>query len=171
MAATLAGESSAQAAAQKFFAQQGIQAGETMRTSLGGGLPAVARSFAVQGSQSGDLRGIAAFVEHNSKVFQLVGYTRSQNWSSYDDVLSGSIATFGPVTDRRALDVQPKRLDVVSLPSAMTLAEFAQRYPSTVDINTLAIINQADASTRFAAGDEVKRVVGGELPTQALFRQ
>jgi predicted Zn-dependent protease len=171
VAMTLSGESSAQTAAQKFFAQQGIQAGETMQTSLSGGLPAVARSFAVQGSQSGDLRGIAAFVEHNSKVFQLVGYTRSQNWNSCDDVLSGSIATFGPVTDRRALDVQPKRVDVVSLPSAMTLAEFAQRYPSTVDMSTLAIINQADASTRFAAGDEVKRVVGGELPAQADLRR
>ena len=167
VAVTLSGESSAQTAAQKFFSQQGIQAGQTMPTSLSGGLPAVARSFAVQGSQSGDLRGVAAFVEHNSKVFQLIGYTRSQSWNSYDDVLSGSIATFGPVTDRRALDVQPKRVDVVSLPSAMTLAEFAQRYPSTVDIKTLAIINQADASTRFAAGTEVKRVVGGELPTQA----
>ena len=171
VAVTLSGESSAQVAAQKFFSQQGIQAGQTVQTSLSGGLPAVARSFAVQGSQSGDLRGIAAFVEHGSKVFQLIGYTRSQNWNSYDDVLSGSIATFGPVTDRRALDVQPKRVEVVSLPSAMTLAEFAQRYPSTVDMGTLAIINQADASTRFEAGTEVKRVVGGELPAQADLRR
>jgi len=70
------------------------------------------------------------------------------------------------VTDQRALKVEPKRVDVVSLPSAMTLAEFAQRYPSTVDMQTLAIINQADANTRFPAGTEVKRVVGGELPSE-----
>ena len=127
-------------------------------------MTAVSRVFSVQGSQSGDLQGIATFAEHNRKVYQIVGYTTSQNWGRYDDVLSSAAATFGPVTDRRALDVQPKRVDVVSLPSAMTLAEFAQRYPSTVDLETVAIINQADASTRFPAGAEVKRVVGGELP-------
>jgi hypothetical protein len=62
--------------------------------------------------------------------------------------------------------VQPKRVDVISLASAMTLDEFARRYPSTVDMETLAIINQADSNTRFPAGAEVKRVVGGELPTE-----
>jgi hypothetical protein len=49
----------------------------------------------------------------------------------------------------------------------MTLEEFSRQYPSTVDLNTLAVINQADAGTRFAAGEEVKRVVGGELPAGA----
>jgi predicted Zn-dependent protease len=169
VAMSLSGESSAQAAAQKFFSQQGIQTGQAVQ-SFNTGTPGVARVFSVQGSQSGDLQGIASFVEQGGKVYQILGYTRSQSWGRYDDVLRGSIATFGPVTDRRALDVQPKRVDVVSLPSAMTLSEFAQRYPSTVDLNTLAIINQADANTRFAAGDEVKRVVGGELPTQATLR-
>lgn len=65
------------------------------------------------------------------------------------------------MTDRRLLDVQPARIDVVSIPSAMTLEEFARRYPSSVDLETLAIINQAAANTRFPAGAEVKRVVGG----------
>jgi len=171
VAVTLSDQGSAQAAAQRFFAQQGIQSGQAVQTNLaGGGSPAVSRAFSVQGSQSGDLQGIASFVEQGGKVFQILGYTRSQSWSRYDDVLQGSIATFGPVTDRRALDVQPKRVDVVSLPSAMTLSEFYQRYPSTVDLDTLAIINQADANTRFAAGEEVKRVVGGELPSQAELR-
>jgi predicted Zn-dependent protease len=167
---TLSEQSSAQAAAEQFFTREGIQAGQTLRTDLNG-MPAVARTFALQGTESGELQGVAAFAESNQRVYQIIGLTRSQSWGSYEDLLSRAVATFGPVTDRRALDVQPKRLDVVSLPSAMTLAEFAQRYPSTVDMNTLAIINQADANTRFAAGDEVKRVVGGELPAQALFRQ
>jgi hypothetical protein len=47
----------------------------------------------------------------------------------------------------------------------MTLEEFARRYPSTVDIRTLAIINQADTNTRFSAGTELKRIVGGALPS------
>jgi predicted Zn-dependent protease len=125
----------------------------------------VARSFGVQ-TQQGELQGIAAFVEHNNKVYQILGYTSAQSFRRYDDLISSSLGSFERVTDRRALDVQPKRVDVVSLSQPMTLEEFARRYPSTVDIETLAIINQADSNTRFPAGAEVKRVVGGELPTE-----
>jgi hypothetical protein len=46
----------------------------------------------------------------------------------------------------------------------MTLEEFARRYPSTVDLETLAIINHLEGNERIPAGTEVKRVVGGELP-------
>jgi len=162
---SLSDQSSPQAAAQKFFAQQGIQSGQSLQVNPNG-LTAVSQVFGVQGSQSGDLQGVATFVAHNGKVYQILGYTGTQSWSRYDQVLAGTAATFGPVRDRRALEVQPKRIDVVSLPSAMTLQEFAQRYPSTVDFDTVAIINQADANTRFPAGAEVKRVIGGELPSE-----
>ncbi|HEX9940836.1 MAG TPA: M48 family metalloprotease [Thermoanaerobaculia bacterium] len=162
---TLSGRRSPQEAAQEFFSQQGIQAGQSLRAELGG-YPSVARVFGVQRGQSGDLRGIAAFVEKDNKVYQILGYTLAQNWRRYDDVLSSSLGSFERVTDRRALDVQPKRVDVVSLREPMTLEEFARRYPSTVDLETLAIINQADTNTRFPAGAELKRVVGGELPTE-----
>jgi predicted Zn-dependent protease len=160
---SLSDQGSPQQAAQKFFSQQGIQSGQALRTDLGG-LPAVARSFGAQ-TQQGELQGIAAFVEHNNKVYQILGYT-SRSLRQYDDVISSALGSFERVTDRRALDVQPKRVDVVSLSQPMTLDEFARRYPSTVDMETLAIINQADSNTRFPAGAEVKRVVGGELPTE-----
>lgn len=165
MVVTLSDQKSPQAAAQKFFSQQGVQSGETLRADLGG-LPAVARSFAVQGTQSGNLRGVVAFAETNNRVFQILGYTSSQRWGTYDGVLSTAIDTFERVTDRSALNVQPKRVEVVSIPSAMTLEEFARRYPSTVDMPTLGIINEADQSTQFPAGSEVKRVVGGALPSE-----
>jgi predicted Zn-dependent protease len=163
---TLSNQSSPQAALQQFFNQQGVQAGQSLRTDLGG-LPATARVFGVQGTQNGDLQGIVAFVEKDNKVYQILGYTQAQNFRRYGDVLSSSIGSFDRVTDRNALNVEPKRVDVVSIPSAMTLSEFAQRYPSTVDMATLAIINQADQNTRFPAGAEVKRVIGGQLPQQA----
>ncbi|HEX3557471.1 MAG TPA: M48 family metalloprotease [Thermoanaerobaculia bacterium] len=160
---SLSGQSSAQAAARQFFAQQGVQSGQEVQVSPNG-LTAVSRIFGIQGS-SVDYEGIASFVEHDGKVYQILGFTGTQSWQRYEDVLSGTIATFGPVRDRRALEVQPKRIAVVSLPGEMTLQDFAQRYPSTVDLQTLAILNEAEASTRFPAGATVKRVMGGELPT------
>jgi predicted Zn-dependent protease len=161
---TLSDQSSPQAAEQQFFSQQGVQSGQTLQANLGG-LPARARVFGAS-TQQGELRGIVAFVEKDNRVYRIMGYTPSQRWNTYDNVISDSISTFERVTDRNALNVQPKRLDVVSIPSSMTLDEFARRYPSTVDTATLAIINQADQNTRFPAGTEVKRVVGGELPTE-----
>ena len=160
---TLSDQRSPQAAAQAFFNQQGVVQGQALQANLGG-LPAVARVFGVQRGQAGDLQGVAAFVEHQGKVYQVLGYTLADRWRSYGDTLSSSLATFERVTDRRLLDVQPGRLDVVSIPSAMTLEEFNRRYPSTVDLRTVAIINQAETNTRFSAGTELKRIVGGELP-------
>ncbi|HJX27399.1 MAG TPA: peptidase M48, partial [Thermoanaerobaculia bacterium] len=105
--------------------------------------------------------GIAAFVEHQDRVYQILGYTMADRFNGYDDPISSALASFGRVTDRRLLSVEPQRLDIVTLPSAMTLQEFNRRFPSTVDMETLAIINQAQPDTRFPAGTEVKRVVGG----------
>jgi predicted Zn-dependent protease len=158
-------QNSPQAAAQAFFSQQGIQQGQALSGGFGG-LPAVARVFGAQ-QQNGELRGVAAFVEQDGRVFQLLGYTSANNWNGYDDLLAGAVSSFSRVTDRAALDVKPRRVDIVTIPSAMTLREFNQRFPSTVDLDTLAIINQAQGDTRLPAGSEVKRVVGGAPDAQA----
>jgi predicted Zn-dependent protease len=62
------------------------------------------------------------------------------------------------------LSVPPKRLHLVTLPQAMTIEEFARRYPSTVSVQTLAIINEVEPGQLMEAGRKAKRVVGGELP-------
>jgi predicted Zn-dependent protease len=156
---SLSNHSSPEAAAREFFSQQGVVQGQSLRNSSG--LPSVARVFGVQRGQAGDLQGIAAFVEHNNRVYQVLGYTMADRWNGYDNELSSALASFSRVTDRRLLDVEPQRIDVVTLRNAMTLQEFARQYPSSVDIQTLAIINQAQPDTRFSAGTELKRVVGG----------
>lgn len=160
---TLSGRDDPTAAAREFFSQQGIQQGQARRGEING-MRAVASQFGVSRQQGGDIVGVAAFVEHQGRVYQLLGYSTSQRWRAYDGAAEQAIDSFRRVTDRRVLGVQPKRIDVVSVPSAMTLEEFSRRYPSTVDLQTLALINQAQPGTRFERGTELKRVVGGELP-------
>ena len=150
---------SPQEAAQEFFSQQGIVQGQALRNDSG--LPSVSRVFGVQRGQSGNLQGIASFVEHQNRVYQVLGYTLADRFNGYDEEMASALGSFSRVTDRRLLSVEPQRLDIVTLPSAMTLQEFNRRFPSTVDLETLAIINQAQPDTRFSAGTEVKRVVGG----------
>jgi predicted Zn-dependent protease len=163
---SLSGETSWRKAAREFFLHEGNQNGETLRTEVNG-LPGVVRTFGVTDTEAGDLQGVAGFVEHGGRVYQILGITRAQDWERYQEPLTAAVESFRPETDRALLDVQPKRLEIVTLPAAMTLEEFSRRYPSTVDLDTLAVINQADPGTSFAAGDEVKRVVGGELPDGA----
>jgi predicted Zn-dependent protease len=78
--------------------------------------------------------------------------------------MEAKLASFRPVTEGRYLQVKPKRVDLVELPERMTLATFNQRFPSTVDLTTLAIVNGVDEKAVLERGTLVKRIVGGELP-------
>lgn len=156
---SLAGQSTPTAAANQFFSQQGLRRGNPWRGEIGG-MEAVAAEFQVQ-QQQGVLQGLAAFVEHGGRTYQLLGYSAANRWSRFDQPITGSVNTFQRVRDPAVLNVEPRRIDVVELPEAMTLRDFARRYPSTVDLTTLALINQVDADSRLERGLEVKRVVGG----------
>jgi predicted Zn-dependent protease len=159
---TLANRESPQAAYQEFFSQPGIERGQAWRGNING-LTAYANAFAAQ-TDEGVLEGVAAFVQHEGKVFQILGYAPSSRWPGYESAITSSVGSFAPLTDRRFLSVQAKHLGLVVLPQAMTIEEFARRYPSTVSVQTLAIINEVEPGQLMEAGRKAKRVVGGELP-------
>lgn len=160
---SLASQGSARQAAEAFFSQQGLTAGNVAADRLGG-LPAYGGNFSAA-TQQGTLAGVAAFVEHGGRVYRLLGLSHQSGWRSYEGALTQAIDSFQPVSDRRLLEVSAPRLDIVTLPSAMTLREFADRYPSTADLATLALLNQVEgADSRLEAGARVKRVTGGRPP-------
>ena len=157
---TLAQGNSPEAAARAFLTQQGIQAGQTSQETVNG-VPAVASRFQAQ-TEQGVIQGLAAFFTYNGATYQVIGYAPAQRYAAYDPVFRQSLGSFGPVTDSRVLNVQPKKLTVVTLPQQMSLAEFAQRYPSTIPVAELAIVNQIeDANKPLPAGTFVKQVTGG----------
>ena len=157
---TLEEGDSPRAAAQRFFAQQGLTRGNAFSGRFGG-LAAEASFFAVDRAQGEDLTGVAAFVAHGGRVFRLLGYAAASDFRRYQSALEAAAASFGPLTDRAKLNVRPRRIEIVRLPGAMTLEAFARRYPSTVDVATLALINQVEPGATLRAGARVKRVVGG----------
>ena len=162
---TLARRDSPEVASREFFSQGGIQQGGAWRGDING-LPAVAHSFAAQTQAGAVIRGLAAFVSHEGKVFQLLGYTSSARWPRYAELMNQTVSSFERLTDRRHLDVEPRKLSIVNLPRAMSLRQFAERYPSTVPLETLAIINETTADGSLEAGP-AKRVVGGRLPDES----
>jgi predicted Zn-dependent protease len=161
VALTLVDAASPEAAARQFLSQQGVQAGRSSRDRIGG-MPAYTALFQAATDQ-GTLGGEVAFLAYNGKIYRTMGYTSVSRLSAYQDAFAQAIRSFSPLTDRRYLEVQPKRLDLVTLDRQMALAEFARTYPSTVETNTLGLINGITGNGLLPKG-EAKRVVGGRLP-------
>jgi predicted Zn-dependent protease len=161
---TLVQGTSAEQAADVFLRQQGIRPAGAERTRING-LAAVTAVFqAIAGDTP--IAGRVAFVEHDGKVYRLLGYTPSGRWRSHDPVFADSIGSFAPLTDRRYLDVQPRRLKVVEAPEPMTVEDLARRYGATVSTQVLALINHVAAGARLPAGQPAKVVIGGRLPSE-----
>lgn len=159
MIAITTAEGSPQQALQKFGSDQNVQVGSSRQTTINR-LPAVTAEF-VAATEQGQLHGVVAFLTHRNLTFQLLGYTPEPRWGSYSSALSRSIGSFAPLTDQAALSKQPERVDVIQLPSAMTLSAFMQRYPSVEKPEIVSLINQVQGDARLNSGSLYKRVVAG----------
>ena len=156
MQLTLAqGQATPDAAAQAFFAQEGI-AGSPRRTTVNS-LVAVSGDFTATTDQ-GQVNGSALFVQHGGNVYQLLGYG-GNTWNQNVRAVRASMGTFDRLTDRAALSVTPNRLEIITLDRDMTLQQFTSRYPSVVPEERIALINQVTAQTVLRRGTKMKRVV------------
>jgi predicted Zn-dependent protease len=156
---SLAGDRTPTQAMERFLAQGGVRAERPRRTRVGG-FDAVATYFEAQG-EGGMVAGRVIYLDQGGRVFQLLGYAPAARFRSWDRALGASLESFRPLTDRRALEVEPARLAVVTLDRDMTLEEFARRVPSSVSLDELALLNRVEPVARLGRGELVKRVVGG----------
>jgi predicted Zn-dependent protease len=158
-ALTLAQDSDPRTAARRFFSQQGVAAIGDLPLAPRG-VSAVGAEFQAQ-TQQGPLQGAVSFIEHQGRVFQLIGFSQPGGWRRYDSEIARAMATFQRENDPEVVNVKPMRVDLVRLDRAMTLAEFDRRFPSTVPLQKVALLNNVEPNTRLERGVEVKRVVGG----------
>lgn len=154
---SLATESTPAAATRAFFSQEGLEQGRGWRRGFN-----YFRTVASPTEQS--IVGIAGFFEYGGRVYSLMSYTPENAWSANQRAMERSLGTFRRLTDRRYLDVQPKRVEIAQVDRAMTLDELVRRYPTSVDPQELAILNGIADGGRLEAGQRFKRIVGGRLP-------
>ncbi|MEM9291751.1 MAG: M48 family metalloprotease [Acidobacteriota bacterium] len=160
---TLAQGDTLQEAERSFYDGSGVNYSGRVRTGARG-FQSLGSEFSAS-SNGNNLRGLVSFVDlGGGQILQLLSASSSNAFRSNSGELADTLGSVSELRDREYLDVTPKRIEVVRLPRAMTLEEFDQRYPSTVDIKTLAIVNQVEAQDRLESGAFVKRIVGGELP-------
>jgi predicted Zn-dependent protease len=161
----LAGNTPPREAASKFLSQQGVQPGDASTSSINGNQAAT--SYFQAQTEQGVIEGIVSFIAYGGQTFGLMGYTPQGGLRSYDDELRETINSFQQLRNSAALSVQPAKLELVTLPREMTLAQFNQQYPSTVSIEELAVINGVEGPDAvIPRGRIVKRVTGGRVPTQ-----
>lgn len=157
---SLAEEETPEAAADKFFAEDGLSQGDSWDKGIHG-LPATWSRFAYEDAES-KLSGTVAFVKHEGNVFQLLAISTPDQWESHRETLEAAVASFSRLDDPKALNVKPRRLRLVPLTKEMTLEEFDKKHPSVVKRDLLALINHVQPGERIPAGTLMKRVVEGE---------
>jgi predicted Zn-dependent protease len=158
---TAPGKGSPEEAARQFFGQEGIKAGQTSNSPING-LPAAAGYFEAQ-TEQGAVQGLVAFIQYGDLTYRFLGYTPAGQLQANDAAFRKSIGSFSELKDQSKLNVEPYRVELVKIDREMSMAEFNQKYPSTIPIERLAVVNGLDAPPdHIPAGTTVKRVVGGK---------
>jgi predicted Zn-dependent protease len=152
-----AGRLSPEEAARKFFSQEGIRPAQA--EGLARGQPS-ARAFEAT-TEQGTIRGLVTFVSHQGQTFALLGLAPAERFAAHEATLRQTLESFGPLSDPAAAAVTPARVELVKLPRDMTLERFASEYPSSVPLEVVAIVNEAQPADTLRAGATVKRIVGG----------
>lgn len=146
-------------ALQGLVQRQGVTVKQSGQTTVNG-IPAVTATFDVQGQQ-GALNGLAVALSYGNVTYVLLGLTVPQVAAQYAPAIESALRSFRPLTDAAALNVQPARVQLVTLDQAMTGQQYVQRYPSTVSAEQVYIINGIEATTALPRGTVLKRVVRG----------
>ena len=164
MQGKLAEQEDPAAAAQAFADHEGVEAGRVRRTKVHG-LTAATVEFAAD-TEQGRLHGLSGFIRYGQNTYQLLAFTSESKWSSYSKAAGTFIKSFDKVKDRRVLDIQPARVEVIALDRALPLETFNSRFPSSIPIETVALINHIAADGSLPAGEGAKRVTGGRSTIQ-----
>ncbi len=151
---TLSNESAAQQATA-FAQQEGVQVSDS-GTDRVNGLTA-AYVLANAQTQQGVLSVLFYAIEYAGNTYEFTGITSQQGYSTYGRDFQTIMRSFRPLTDNRLLNVQPARIDLVSVQRATPFQQLVPNaLPRDITALDLAIANQVELSETIPAGTRVK---------------
>jgi predicted Zn-dependent protease len=157
-ALSIPGTDSPDVALGKFLGQQGIQSGARSSASVNG-FPAAAADFQATTQDGKVVGGRITFLSFGGSTYQLLGYTLTQNLTTYRGAFVQATQSFNRLTDQAALSKQPMRIRLVRLTRDQTVDDFCRQNPSVVPVAAIAMINGAKgAGDVLKAGSWAKRV-------------
>ncbi|MFP4071380.1 MAG: M48 family metalloprotease [Desulfovibrionales bacterium] len=155
---SLSDRESAVAALQTMFRQEGIAGKGAERTRING-LPAATGTFLARTPQ-GVIEGRATYIEYGERLFQIIGYSGQQTWQKYDRIVAPSMFSFQELTDPKFLEVDPLRINIVTVERRTTLRQFHGRRNVPIPVDEFARLNQAEIDETLEPGRLLKLVVG-----------
>lgn len=153
---TLAATDGHAAAAEAFLSQPGISRGDA-RARRVSGLPATEALFAAQ-TERGSIGGLVTFIDFGGRTYRVLGMTAREQLNRFLPIFRDTAASFARITDRRLLDVEPARVELLRLDEARSITGLKARRASPLDAEELAILNGVDAGEVLPAGRLVKWV-------------
>lgn len=150
------------AAADAFFRQDGVRSRNVGALSING-LPATRGEFEVR-TDDGTLEGIAAFLDFDGRTYRLLGYTVEDNLQTYGAAFIRMMDSFDRLTDRADLDVQPLRIELVTVQRSTTLRQMSDGREAAITPEELAILNGLELDDEIEPGRTLKWVVGDPRP-------
>lgn len=154
---TLSQQTSAVNAAREAAGQQGVQVVDSRQTSVNG-LPAALVVLDGQ-TEQGVVRVAYQFVEYGGRVYQMAAMSTQQGFGQFQNQIGQFLGSFRPLTDSRALAIQPSRLDVRAAPRTTTFRSLVPTsLPNKITADDLAIANQTTLDATVQAGTKVKLV-------------
>jgi predicted Zn-dependent protease len=150
------------AALRTFLSQDGMQGSGLSEGALNG-LPSASADFVYVSGQD-RVDGRVLYLEHDGNVFRLLAYGTPSAWPGYRGALRDALTSFRPLSDATYLDVQPARIQVVSVPSTMTLEQFLSRRNAQDRAEEVRLLNRLEGDPTLRAGQLLKVPAGGRLP-------
>ena len=150
------GSQTAEAAARALAGQQGVQVQTNRAVDVNG-----SRGYRIEGTaaqQNGSLGFSATFVEFGGTVYQIMGLTSAANLRQYVDAFRSTADSFDQLTDRRYLDRQPSRLEIVTTRGSTTIQSLlrGRTLPADLTEEQVAIMNQLQLGETIQSGVQVK---------------
>ncbi|CAM3211445.1 M48 family metalloprotease [Rhodothermus bifroesti] len=152
---SLASETSAAAAAQRWRGQQGLTLIDQGSERING-LTAV---YVVAEGKTSDgqlIRVLRYFIEHEGRVYSFAGYALQAHYARYQPTFLQAIRGFAPLRDPVRLNVQPIRLRVVRAARSAPFRVLLPELPRGFTPETVAILNQVTLEAPISSGTPLK---------------
>jgi predicted Zn-dependent protease len=160
---TLAKGNNAQEAAQAFQQQHKIQITDNKNTTINGLQASLIMGDQVQeanpqtGAQAATVRLVAAFIQHNGLVYELIGVGNPASFQKHFQSFQNLYSSFKTLTDPAKLNIKPERIAFVTVPKAITFSQFLtnQNIPQN-RFNEYSLLNGYLLTDQVPAGQKIK---------------
>jgi predicted Zn-dependent protease len=158
---TLASQKTLESAVDSTMAQYELSLQGSKRTTVNGLQAILTQAKQVTQDQSTGATStnmvLSYFISYNNLIYVFHGVTTEADFNSYANTFNSTMTTFSRLTDASKLNVKPKKVQVVKVQRAGTLADAFSYYRVSQDKQAeLALLNDLELTDQVPVGKLIK---------------